>query len=297
VVAICSFGQGADDESQASTYDLPMADGQAHEARRLRTGEERSDGRPVPLIYTIIGSVIAALALINAPSRNADQSDGPQPETRLEGPPQKAGPFRDPITWATIASAIATAALVLTSILQWNALQGQLRTAIQANNDNRNALIQSQRAWLLAATIPVNFKFDTSNRLSEVYITPTFEKNGNSPAFRATCSDVMQPTDVGIGQNRGEPSAYRDIGPRQPMICESITLSAAQANDLWNKRFPLFVWARVEYHDAFDDTPPRHTDICGEITVIDDPTRVFVPGSQINLITIKGGPSHCNSAN
>jgi hypothetical protein len=64
--------------------------------------------RPTPLIDRVIRAAVSAFV-----DTNANQHHGQQPKNH---------PFREPITWATIVLALATAASVGVAALQWQTL-------------------------------------------------------------------------------------------------------------------------------------------------------------------------------
>jgi hypothetical protein len=209
-------------------------------------------------------------------------------------------PKPQPEGWAAILTAFGTVIAAILAFVAAVIFWCQLATMQQANLDNRDALIQSQRAWVFPTTQAIKTNIDKISHIPvESIVSPFFENTGNTPAFHATCWDAQSEKLAGIGNSPDSKEVFGDIGPHQKMYCQPIQINAAQLQNMWTQHTQIFIWARIEYTDAFPKTPLRHTEFCGEIELRRNPflpVDLNEPGFEMLAIKIASS-TECNSAN
>ncbi len=213
---------------------------------------------------------------------------------------QIKNPKPHPEGWAAKLTAFGTVIAAILAFVAAVIFWCQLGTMQQANIDNRNALVQSQRAWVFPSTQAIKTNIDPTSHIPvESIISPFFENAGNTPAFHATCWDAQSDKIEGINTKTNSKEIFGDIGPRQKVYCQPIQISAAQLQSMWAQKAQIFIWARVDYRDAFSKTPPRHTEFCGEIELNRNPflsVNINEPGFE--MLAVKIAPvAKCNSSN
>lgn len=191
-------------------------------------------------------------------------------------------------TWGAVIAALIAAGIF------WR----QLDTMQHDSVDSAAAFLEGNRAYIIRSDkTEVTIVRDAKNVPSQLVINPKFLNTGKTPAFRVACNSGLSYTETGLGiaeKNSGEDY----VGPEQLAGCKMLIISASDMVASYKHEKTVYYWMRVDYFDAFKDTPPRHTAMCGAIRVNIDPTKPIDPaGINSAMYTIEtGSPRSCNSA-
>jgi hypothetical protein len=173
----------------------------------------------------------------------------------------------------------------------------QLQAMLEANGDNRFALIQSQRAWVFLKGLSYKTLYlDSTTQLLGISLTPIFMNDGNTPAFSVGCSAKFEPTETLVKSDYLEDITPSDVGPRGEIDCPTHIITTAEMSAIRNKKARYFIGIHIKYRDVFNGTPPRYTYLCFEFMVMTDPTlphRGQLAAPEEISFTPVGG---CNSA-
>lgn len=176
--------------------------------------------------------------------------------------------------WQTGIAAVGTLLVAIALIYTGKATTA----AIEANRISREAYLADRRPWMSFIEIkPEKFAPGGTGSAVEYYFGAIWMNTGKSPAVRcsALCKYKILDISDSIGCYRFEMSVAEDqrvsiIAPG--VITEAVycTVPIADLVRVAERRARLFIWTRVEYHDAGDVGLVRHTEVCLEAVCITD---------------------------
>jgi len=176
----------------------------------------------------------------------------------------------------------------------------QLSAMKAANQEATQSFIDGNRAYVF---LKQNYSHTTADAktfiISEIAIDPTFENTGKTPAFRTACWDGIGPGDPdGVSLKGIKSDTLLDIGPNQHGDCIPIKIDASTLAGIFTNKVKRFFWMRVEYDDAFVNTPRHHTELCERIEVTQDPRDPIDPHlGPPEILHYSAASQKCNSAN
>ncbi len=175
----------------------------------------------------------------------------------------------------------------------------QMSEMRNARDDGQYALIQSQRAWMSFASLTADIFLDPGRVPMGAQAVFEFRNDGNTPAFHVSCHTGKGHTIAELeAQSKTSAVQQVSIGPHEPLKCIYIPIDLQEVIDAWERKVPLFVMSRIEYNDAFPNTPRRFIEVCSPVEVVSDPTKPQEATHSKILIFIGAvhGPP-CNDAN
>jgi hypothetical protein len=183
--------------------------------------------------------------------------------------------LKDPLTLFTAILAVATVALVWVAALQWDTLEKTDHTVKETLQQNRDALVIQQRAFMTAKEIrfePLTiFGIKGATWLANVF----WENSGNTPTKNLTIiancvSGFEQLTDPAHIPKAKQGSTFRVttitkavFGPKQinrAGLCPVTSLDAVLGQ--FGAFTHLYVYGVAIYHDIFDQSSWRLTRFC-----------------------------------
>jgi hypothetical protein len=181
----------------------------------------------------------------------------------------------DPLTLFTAILAVATVALVWVAALQWETLEKTDHTIKETLQQNRDALVIQQRAFMTAKEIrfePLTvFGIKGATWLANVF----WENSGNTPTKNLTIiancvSGFEQLTDPASIPKAKQATTFRVntitkavFGPKQinrAGICPVTSLDVVLGQ--FGAFTHLYVYGLAIYHDIFDQSSWRLTQFC-----------------------------------
>jgi hypothetical protein len=185
------------------------------------------------------------------------------------------GKFQDPMTLFTAVLAVATVALVWVAALQWDTLEKTDHTIKETLQQNRDALVVQQRAFMTAKEIrfePLTmFGIKGATWLANVY----WENSGNTPTKNLTIvancvSGFEQLADPAHIPKEKQATTFRAatitravFGPKQTNragLCPVTSLDATLGQ--FGAFTHLYIYGVAVYHDVFDQSSWRLTQFC-----------------------------------
>jgi hypothetical protein len=222
---------------------------------------------------------------------------------------RKDPPQHDPANarialWTRVGAYAAIGSVVVAAVATYLLLH-QIKMTRQSNVDSTQSFVEGNRAFVFLNgsknSMDETVLLDKATSWpSKIKITPMFINSGRTPAFHVGCVDRPGDTDVNISFGRPAFTKWGDLGPTQDFGCPELTIDASDLQAMWDHRLRKFIYIYVEYSDAFQKTPRRHTEICSEIFVIKDP-RIPIDldpkADKLKVLRFDLASPECNSAN
>jgi predicted small secreted protein len=171
----------------------------------------------------------------------------------------------------------------------------QLRAMLHSNEINREALQSVQRAFVSISSIEgMQWIEPTTNRVSQVQLSFIWQNSGTTPA-KNLHAHVNQMSDAGTGTeiwfpkdftfpdywgpNEDHAGTPMFVGPNKGSASyEAVTLSAQQAEGIFQKKESLYFWGWARYHDTFPGTKEHIFKFCSKLVGFTaDPLGVNTP--------------------
>jgi hypothetical protein len=243
---------------------------------------KRNSSRAIAIILGIFGLIWLHLSfdLPYPPPSNG------QPDHSTQDDPSQ-NPADIEMADATIALAIFTAALVVSTILLWRAT---LKTARIAER----ALIDTERPFVFPHEMRAPFVIHARTKaIVKWNFSIVWKNSGAVPAmsvytyFGMHISSILLPDDFVFTEENDTRFVKSVIGPDTLTESGPIPIRAENLEQIIREPQYLYFWGWAEYDDALPSTPRYRTEFCRQVIIHGDPANA--PTISFSFIT---HPSH-----